>query len=138
MTHPLLNPTNAPISVLGAVVSVLTNRGPQKASELRAILTQFAAPDLVDDALERLILDKTILQTTPRGTLDPQYVAASDMVPPVKTSKQRDQWFGYRHIVPLFTGTPEFIVERLEDNKLYAWCPDERTAARITEALNRP
>jgi hypothetical protein len=121
-----------PKAVVGAVKSLLGTRGHMRTSELKRELVMFSSPDLVDDAIELLLNTRVIEQYAQNADGDHIWIL------PKPTPPLRTEWFGYRHIVPLFNGTPEWIVERLEDNKLYAWCPDEKVASRITEALNKP
>lgn len=120
------------LALQGAILSMLGQREAVTYKVIRGELDVYVtSPDVIDDALE--VLESTDRIERVILALDGNHTYAL-----VKPAPQRTQWFGYRRIVPLFNGTPEWIVERLEDNKLYAWCPDEQVAARITEALNKP
>lgn len=132
-----MSETLTPLAIRGIVLSLLTNQGDMRSSQLAQTLGNRIPLDMIQDAIEHLH-DVGAIQQTIIG-LDGNHTwgIMGTREPVSPAAPERTQWFGYRHITPLFAGTPEFIVERLEDNKLYAWCPCERTAARITEALNQ-
>lgn len=114
----------------GAILSQMQGK-PCLKSALAESLSYRFTDDTLFEAIGELIREQRIEEVVVLGQ--------GIRLIPLNENGTRQKGFSYRHITPLFAGTPEWVVEGLDPQgkpKLLCWCPREFDAALITAALN--